>query len=71
MAGKGRPRHRSETRAITVSLPAETMNYLVLLAERGKLGPSEQDVAAHILIREVDLMIAADYHHPRFPQPQD
>ena len=30
----------------TVSLPAETMNYLVLLAERGKLGPSEQDVAA-------------------------
>jgi hypothetical protein len=47
------------------------MNYLVLLAERGKLGPSEQDVAAHILVREVDVMIAVDYHRPRFPQPQD
>jgi hypothetical protein len=71
MAGKGRPRHRSDTRSITVSLPAETMNYLVLLAERGKLGPSEQDVAAHILVREVDRMIALDYHDQRFPQPQN
>jgi hypothetical protein len=63
-----RPRHRSKALPITVSLPAETHDYLVLLAARGKLGPSEQDVAAHILIREVDLMIAIDYHEKRLPK---
>lgn len=67
MAG-GRPRHRSETHPITVSLPAETYDYLVLLASRGKLGPSEQDVAAHILIREVDFMLALDVHSRRIPR---
>ena len=63
-----RPRHRSETRSITVSLPIETHDFLVLLATRGKLGPSEQDIAAHILIREVDLMMAIDYHDKKFPK---
>jgi hypothetical protein len=63
-----RPKHRSQALSITVSLPAETHDYLVLLASRGKLGPSEQDVAAHILIREVDMMIAIDYHEKRLPK---
>lgn len=63
-----RPKHRSEAKSITVSLPAETHNYLVLLASLGKLGPSEQDVAAHILIREVDIMLAIDYHLKQIPQ---
>jgi len=64
-----RPRHRSETRAITVSLPVETHDYLILLASLGKLGPSEQDIAAHIIIREVDLMLAVDYHDKKIPRP--
>jgi hypothetical protein len=50
----------------TISLPS----YLVLLASRGKLGPSEQDVAAHLVIREVDLMMAVDYHEKKLPEPK-
>jgi hypothetical protein len=64
----GRPKHRSAAQSITISLPAETLEYLILLASRGKMGPSEQDIAAHILIREVDLMIALDYHDKRLPK---
>jgi len=62
-----RPRHRSETRPITVSLPIETHDYLVLLATRGKLGPSEQDIAAYLVVREVELMMAVDYHEKKVP----
>jgi hypothetical protein len=68
MATRGRPKNRSEARQITVSLPAETLEYLILLASRGKLGPSEQDIATHILVREVDVMIAIDYHEKRLPK---
>ena len=64
----GRPPHRSKPRSITISLPLETLDYLVLLATRGKLGPAENDVAAHILIREVDKMIASDYHDKTLPK---
>lgn len=63
-----RPKHRSETRQLTVSLPLETHEYLILLATRGKLGPSEQDVAAHLIVREVDLMVAANYHDKVLPK---
>ncbi len=52
-----------------MSIPGETYDYLALLAEREKLGPSEQDVAAYILIREVEIMIAIDYHEKRPPKP--
>ena len=69
MARRGRRANRTQARAITVSLPGETYDYLILLASLEKLGPSEQDVAAHILIREVDLMMAIDYHQRRLPKP--
>jgi hypothetical protein len=64
----GRPPHRSKARPLTVSLPGETYDYLVLLAKREKLGPSEQDIAAHIIIREVDLMMTIDYHEKKLPK---
>ena len=63
-----RPKHRSESKPITVSLPQHTLDYLILLATRGKMGPSEQDIAAHILIREVDLMEAIDFHNKKIPE---
>jgi hypothetical protein len=68
MAARGRPKNRSDARTITISLPAETLEYLILLASRGNLGPSEQDIATHILVREVDLMMAIDYHEKRLPK---
>ena len=36
-----RPENRSEARALSLTLPIETFNYLVLLATLGKLGRTE------------------------------
>jgi hypothetical protein len=63
-----RPKNRSETRQVTLTLPVETHDYLVLLAELGKLGSSEADVASYLVIREVDMMLAIDYHDKRLPK---
>ena len=48
-----RPENRSEARALSLTLPLETFNYLALLATLGKLGRTENEVATHILVREV------------------
>ena len=42
---------------MSLTLPTETFNYLVLLATLGKLGRTENEVATHILVREVYAMI--------------
>jgi hypothetical protein len=66
-----RPENRSEARALSLTLPLETFNYLVLLATRGKLGRTENEVAAHILVREAYAMNAAGFHKMRIPSPAD
>ena len=66
-----RPENRSEARALSLTLPTETFNYLVLLATRGKLGRTENEVAAHILVREAYAMHAAGFHKMRIPPPAD
>ena len=53
-----RPENRSEARALSLTLPVETFNYLALLATLGKLGRTENEVATHILVREVYAMHA-------------
>ncbi len=62
-----RPENRSEARAISLTLPEETFNYLVLLATRGKLGRTENEVAAHILVREAFAMQQSGFHDQRIP----
>jgi hypothetical protein len=62
-----RPENRSEARAISLTLPEETFNYLVLLATRGKLGRTENEVAAHILVREAYAMQQSGFHDQRIP----
>ena len=52
-----RPENRSEARSLSLTLPEETFNYLVLLAGLGKLGRTENEVATHILVRETNAMI--------------
>jgi hypothetical protein len=64
-----RPENRSEARQLSLTLPEETFNYLVLLATRGKLGRTENEVATHILVREADLMHHRGYHEQRIPAP--
>ena len=62
-----RPENRSEAQSINLTLPAETFNYLVLLATLGKLGRTENEVATHILVREVYAMIEQRFHEQRIP----
>jgi hypothetical protein len=65
-----RPENRSEARALSLTLPTETFNYLVLLATMGKLGRTENEVATHILVREVYAMIERRFHETRVPAPE-
>jgi len=66
-----RPENRSEARALSQTLPVETFNYLALLATLGKLGRTENEVATHILVREVYEMLADGFHETRIPPPSD
>ena len=51
-----RPENRSEAQPLSLTLPEETFNYLVLLATLGKLGRTENEIATHILVREAYAM---------------
>ena len=62
-----RPENRSEARALSLTLPIETFNYLVLLATLGKLGRTENEVATHILVREAYAMFERGFHEERIP----
>jgi hypothetical protein len=66
-----RPENRSEARALSLTLPIETFNYLVLLASLGKLGRTENEVATHILVREAYAMHASGFHTIRIPAPDE
>ena len=66
-----RPENRSDARALSLTLPTETFNYLVLLATLGKLGRTENEVATHILVREVYVMHAHGFHETRIPAPKE
>ena len=62
-----RPENRSEARSLNLTLPSETFNYLVLLATLGKLGRTENEVATHILVREVYAMYERGFHDVKIP----
>ena len=66
-----RPENRSEARALSLTLPTETFNYLALLATLGKLGRTENEVATHILVREVYAMVERRFHEMRIPPPSE
>jgi len=65
-----RPENRSESRALSVTLPLETFNYLVLLASLGKMGRTENEIATHILVQAVEALIERRVHEPRFHEPR-
>ena len=56
---------------MSLTLPIETFNYLALLATLGKLGRTENEVATHILVREVYEMVERRFHEMRIPPPSD
>jgi hypothetical protein len=55
---------------LSLTLPTETFNYLALLATLGKLGRTENEVATHILVREVYAMVERRFHQTRIPAPE-
>ena len=65
-----RPENRSEARALSLTLPEEAFNYLVLLATLGKLGRTENEVATHILVREAHTMHERGFHEKRIPRAE-
>jgi hypothetical protein len=62
-----RPENRSDARSLSLSLPTETFNYLVLLATLGKLGRTENEVATQILVREAYAMLERGFHEEKIP----
>lgn len=66
-----RPENRSDARALSVTLPTEAFNYLALLATLGKLGRTENEVATHLLVREVYALHARGFHEMRIPPPDE
>ena len=62
-----RPENRSDAHALSLTLPSETFNYLVLLATLGKLGRTENEVATHILVREAYAMVERKFHELKIP----
>jgi hypothetical protein len=64
-----RPENRSEARQLSLTLPEETFNYLVLLATLGKFGRTENEVATHILVREAHALHQRGFHAERIPAP--
>ena len=51
-------------------MPEETFNYLVLLATRGKLGRTENEVATHILVREAYALQQRGFHEQLIPKAE-
>lgn len=56
-----RARNLSEPEQFTISLPKQHYDYLVFLATTGRLGTTVPDVAAQILIRELDAKEESGY----------
>jgi hypothetical protein len=65
-----RPENRSAARQLSLTLPQETFDYLVLLASLGKLGRTENEVATHLLVREAYAMQQRGYHEERIPKAE-
>ena len=61
------PENRSEARALSLTLPLETFNYLALLATLRELGRTGNQVATHILVREAYAMYERGFHEARVP----
>ena len=65
-----RPENRSDARSLSLTLPTETFDYLVLLATLGKLGRTENEGATHILVREAYAMIERGFHEEKIPSAE-
>jgi hypothetical protein len=64
------PEKLSESRELTIKLPIEQDDYLILLGTLGKGGRSRTEIATHILVRELQALEKEGYHERRLPKPK-
>jgi hypothetical protein len=64
------PEKLSDAREITLKLPIEQNDYLILLGSLGKGGRDRVEIATHILVRELQAMEKDRYHERRLPEPR-
>jgi len=62
------PTKVGDPKSFQITVPMPLWEYLTYLAGRSMLGTSEQEVAVHILTRELNAMFAASYHDKRIPK---
>jgi hypothetical protein len=60
----------STPRNLDLKIPAETDDYLILLASLGKLGFTRNDVAVEILVRETHRLDNEKYHGRKVRKPR-
>lgn len=63
------PEKLSESRELNLKIPIEQDDYLILLATLGKGGRSRNEIATHILVRELQALEKEKYHERRLPKP--
>ena len=63
------PEKLSNFRELNLKIPIEQEDYLILLASLGKGGRSRNEIATHILVRELQLLETEKYHERRIPKP--
>ena len=64
------PEKLSAARDLTLKIPMEQDDYLILLASLGKGGRSRTEIATHILVRELQALEKEKYHERRVPKPK-
>lgn len=69
MADRGPKPKKGDTESLYVTLPKRMHSYLGYLAQQSFLGASENDVAAHILARELERMLNNGFHRIDIPKP--
>ncbi len=62
-----RPRNKSETRTLTVSVPVRLYDYLTHLARNSVLGAAESEVASYLLTQQVMAMLQSGFHDIKIP----
>lgn len=65
-----RPKNKSETRTLTISVPIRLHDYLNHLARTSILGASESEVASFLLTQQVSVMLRDGFHNLSIPEPE-
>ena len=62
----GPPRNLSDPQRFQITVSQDTFDYLTLLATNGKISTTAQDIAAHLVTREVTKMQFKRFHETDF-----